>query len=30
MKEVPVPTAQEVDIIRKMAECAGFQVTVGG
>ncbi|WP_423061138.1 [formate-C-acetyltransferase]-activating enzyme [Citrobacter portucalensis] len=30
MKEVPVPSAQEVDIIRKMAECAGFQVTVGG
>ena len=30
MKEVPVPTAQEVDSIRKMAECAGFQVTVGG
>lgn len=30
MKEVPVPTAQEVGIIRKMAECAGFQVTVGG
>ena len=30
MKEVPVPTAQEVDIIRKMAEGAGFHVTVGG
>lgn len=30
MKEVPVPTAQEVDSIRKMAECAGFQVTIGG
>ncbi|MDE9620766.1 [formate-C-acetyltransferase]-activating enzyme [Citrobacter freundii] len=30
MKEVPVPSAQEVDIIRKMAEFAGFQVTVGG
>lgn len=30
MKEVPVPTAQEVDSIRKMAECARFQVTVGG
>lgn len=30
MKEVPVPSAQEVGMIRKMAECAGFQVTVGG
>ncbi|MFP2826618.1 [formate-C-acetyltransferase]-activating enzyme [Citrobacter braakii] len=30
MKEVPVPSAQEIDFIRKMAECAGFQVTVGG
>ena len=30
MKEVPVPSAQEIGFIRKMAECAGFQVTVGG
>jgi len=30
MKEVPAPSAQEVTILREMAEHAGFQVTVGG
>lgn len=30
MKDVPAPSAQEVAALRKMAEDAGFQVTVGG
>ncbi|MCX0221790.1 [formate-C-acetyltransferase]-activating enzyme, partial [Escherichia coli] len=30
MKDVPAPSAQEVATLRKMAEDAGFQVTVGG
>lgn len=30
MKEVPAPSAQDVAMLREMAERAGFQVTVGG
>ena len=30
MRDVPAPSAQEVAILREMAERAGFQVTVGG
>lgn len=30
MKDVPAPSAQEVAALREMAECAGFQVTIGG
>ncbi|MBY6258789.1 [formate-C-acetyltransferase]-activating enzyme [Phytobacter diazotrophicus] len=30
MKDVPAPSAQEVAALREIAECAGFQVTIGG
>lgn len=30
MKDVPAPSAHEVAALREMAECAGFEVTVGG
>ncbi len=30
MKDVPAPSVQEMARLRAMAECAGFQVTVGG
>ncbi|QOV68974.1 [formate-C-acetyltransferase]-activating enzyme [Citrobacter sp. BDA59-3] len=30
MKDVPAPSAQEVTVLREIAECAGFQVTIGG
>ena len=30
MKDVPAPSAQEVAALCEIAECAGFQVTIGG
>ncbi|NDO80687.1 [formate-C-acetyltransferase]-activating enzyme [Citrobacter sp. NCU1] len=30
MKNIAIPSEQEVAALREMAECAGFQVTVGG
>lgn len=30
MKDIPAPSVQEMARLRAMAECAGFQVTVGG